>query len=161
MEEENSLPLVTTTRISTVVPATPRGNDNENDNAFHLGYMGLLMKLHYIRAVYFFTAEAAQGLSDYDLKKPMFSLLDACPHVSGRIRRSESGQPMIKCNDAGVRIVESHCDDATLEECLQYQNGDSNFDDQGLVHYHVLGPDLGFSPLVFLKVRVINMLLTN
>ncbi|KAJ1416431.1 Transferase [Sesbania bispinosa] len=93
----------------------------------------------------FFTTEAVQGLSINDLKKPMFLLLAPLSHVSGRIRRSESGRPFIKCNDAGVRIAESQCDN-TLEEWLQ-QNG---YAIEGLVHDdHVLGPDLGFSPLVF------------
>ena len=139
--EENP-PL--SSRISTVVPATPRGDEN---GAYHLSYVDLLMKLHYIRTVSFFGPEAAQGLSTHDLKKPMFQLLDPYSHLSGRIRRSEAGRPFIKCNDAGVRIAESHCD-KTLEEWFN-QKGYS-IDD--LVHDHVLGPDLAFSPLVFVKV---------
>ncbi|OIV97845.1 hypothetical protein TanjilG_12602 [Lupinus angustifolius] len=130
--------------ISTVVPATPREDQN---GAFHLTSMDLLMKLHYIRPVYFFTAEAVQGLSISDLKKPMFTLLDMYSHVSGRIRRSESGFPFIKCNDAGVRIAESRCE-ITLREWF-HENG--VYSVHGLVHDHVLGPHLSFSPLVFVK----------
>ncbi|XP_027354074.1 protein ECERIFERUM 2-like [Abrus precatorius] len=130
-------------RISTVVPATPRGEQN---GAYQLNYMDLLMKLHYIRPVYFFNSEAVRGLAISDMKKPMFLLLDPYSHVSGRIRRSESGRPFIKCNDAGVRIAESHCD-KTLQEWFD-ENG---YCVDGLVHDHVLGPDLGFSPLVFVK----------
>ncbi|CAL0305606.1 unnamed protein product [Lupinus luteus] len=133
-----------TSRISTVVPATPRGDQN---GAFQLTSMDLLMKLHYIRPVFFFTAEAVQGLSISDLKKPMFPLLDMYSHVSGRIRRSESGYPFIKCNDAGVRIAESRCE-ITLREWF-HQNG--VYSVNGLVHEHVLGPHLSFSPLVFVK----------
>ncbi|KAH1125051.1 hypothetical protein GYH30_014602 [Glycine max] len=131
-------------RISTVVPATPREDEN---GAFQLNYMDLLVKLHYIRPVFFFTSEAVQGLSISDLKKPMFPLLDPYYHVSGRVRRSESGRPFVKCNDAGVRIAESHCD-RTLEEWFR-ENGNGAV--EGLVHDHVLGPDLAFSPLVFVK----------
>ncbi|TKY56338.1 hypothetical protein E2542_SST20781 [Spatholobus suberectus] len=138
---EETQPL--SSKISTVVPATPRGDEN---SVRRLSSMDLLMKLHYIRAVYFFINDAAQGLSIYDLKKPMFLLLDQVTHLSGRIRTSESGRPFIKCNDAGVRIAESHRDH-TLREWFQ-QNGCSH---EGLVHDHVLGPDLGFSPLVFVK----------
>ncbi|TKY74431.1 hypothetical protein E2542_SST03192 [Spatholobus suberectus] len=130
-------------RISTVVPATPRGEEN---GVYHLNYMDVLTKLHYIRPVYFFNSEAVQGFSISDLKKPMFLLLDLYSHVSGRIRRSESGRPFIKCNDAGVRIAESHCD-RTLQEWF-HENGNSV---DGLVHDHVLGPALAFSPLVFVK----------
>ncbi|KAI4307505.1 hypothetical protein L6164_030683 [Bauhinia variegata] len=129
--------------ISTVVPAMPR----EEENGTHeLQCMDLLVKLHYIRAVFFFNSEAAQGLTISDLKKPMFPLLDPYYHVSGRIRRSENGRPFIKCNDAGVRIAEAHCD-KDLDEWLR-ENGYSL---DGVVHDHVLGPDLGFSPLVFVK----------
>ncbi|KAK7410477.1 hypothetical protein VNO78_01282 [Psophocarpus tetragonolobus] len=146
--EMGSLPELDTpslsSRISTVVPATPRDNEN---GAFQLNYMDLLMKLHYIRPVYVFNSEAVQGFSISDLKKPMFPLLEHYFQVSGRIRRSESsGRPFIKCNDAGVRIAESHCD-ITLQEWF-HQNGNSV---EGLVHDHVLGPDLAFSPLVFVK----------
>ncbi|KAL1349576.1 hypothetical protein HN51_026097 [Arachis hypogaea] len=140
---EESQPSLTS-KISTVVPATPRGNER---GKYNLGYMDLLMKLHYVRTVHFFSPQAAQGLSIFDLKKPMFPLLDPYSHISGRIRRSESsGRPFIKCNDAGVRIVESHCD-KTLEEWFN-QKGYSIHE---LVHDHVLGPDLAFSPLLFLK----------
>nr|KYP69308.1 Anthranilate N-benzoyltransferase protein 1 [Cajanus cajan] len=132
-------------RISTVVPATPRGDQN---GAYRLNYMDLLMKLHYIRPVFLFNSQAVQGFSISDLKKPMFPLLDLYCHVSGRIRRSESGHPFIKCNDAGVRIAESHCD-RTLQEWVD-GNGNGNAV-EGLVHDHVLGPDLAFSPLVFVK----------
>ncbi|KAE9595990.1 hypothetical protein Lal_00030657 [Lupinus albus] len=141
MEEQNQ-PILS--RISTVVPATPR--DEENDIC-HLSYMDMMMKLHYIKASYFFSSEAAQGLfSAHELKKPMFPLLDLYTKISGRIRRSECGRPFIKCNDAGVRIVESHYD-ISLQEWLR-QNG---YGVEGVVHDHVLGPDLGFSPLVFVK----------
>lgn len=137
-------------KISTVVPATPRGEENSEHQ---LSSMDLVMKLHYIRAVYFFTSDAAQGISIYDLKEPMFHLLDQeAAKLSGRIRISESGRVFIKCNDAGVRISESHIDH-TLQEWLE-QHGCSV---EGLVHDHVLGPDLGFSPLIFVKVRIIYL----
>ncbi|KAK7311677.1 hypothetical protein RJT34_09966 [Clitoria ternatea] len=138
------IPPPLTSRISTVVPATPRGDQN---GAYQLNYMDLLMKLHYIRPVFFFNSEAVRGLSISDLKEPMFPLLDPYSHVSGRIRISESGRPFLKCNDAGVRIAESHCE-RSLQEWFD-ENGSCSFD--GLVHDHVLGPDLGFSPLVFVK----------
>ncbi|CAL0327336.1 unnamed protein product [Lupinus luteus] len=136
--------LETPSRISTVVPATPRGDQN---GEFQLTYMDLLMKLHYIRPVYFFAPEAVQGLTIFDFKKPMFTLLDMHSHVSGRIRRSESRRPFIKCNDAGIRIVEAYSD-KTLKEWF-HENGSYSID--GMVHDHVLGPDLSFSPLVFVK----------
>ncbi|KAK2449276.1 protein ECERIFERUM [Trifolium repens] len=130
-------------RISTVVPATPRG---EEIGEYNLNNMDLLMKLHYIRSIYLFNSEAVQDLSISDLKSPMFPLLDLYSHVSGRVRIAESGRPFIKCNDAGVRIAEAHCD-KTLHEWLD----ENELSIDGLVHDHVLGPDLSFSPLVFVK----------
>lgn len=140
---ENPPPL--SSRISTVVPATPR---DDKIGECHLSRMDLLLKLHYIRAVFFFENDAVQGLTNYDLKKAMFPLLDPYSHASGRIRRSESGRPFIKCNDAGVRIAESNYD-GTIGDWI----AGSRYSIDGLVHDHVLGPDLGFSPLVFVKVR--------
>ncbi|WJX34941.1 hypothetical protein P8452_22998 [Trifolium repens] len=135
-----------TSRISTVVPATPRGEEKLENNAYNLNYMDLLMKLHYIRSIYIFNSESVQNLSISDLKTPMFPLLDLYSHVSGRVRISESGRAFIKCNDAGVRIVESQCD-KTVGEWLD----ENEYCVDGLVHDHVLGPDLAFSPLVFVK----------
>lgn len=136
-------PPPSSSRISTVVPATPRGEEKGEHN---LNYMDLLMKLHYVRSIYFFDSEAVQGLTISDLKTPMFPLLDLYSHVAGRVRIAESGRPFIKCNDAGVRIAESHCD-KTLREWLD----ENEYSVDELVHDHVLGPDLAFSPLVFVK----------
>jgi hypothetical protein len=58
-----------------------------------------------------------------------------------------NSEELIKCNDAGVRIVESQCD-KTVGEWLD----ENEYCVDGLVHDHVLGPDLAFSPLVFVKV---------
>ena len=154
-------------RISTVVPGKARGEESE-DRA--LTNMDLAMKLHYIRGVYFF-----ENADDYlpslmmrieEVKKPMFTLLDRFFVTAGRVRRSEDapagagggggGRPYIKCNDAGVRIVEASIDE-TVEEWLRaLQECECHSDDGchgGLCYDHAIGPDLGFSPLVYLQVR--------
>ncbi|XP_058781255.1 protein ECERIFERUM 2-like [Vicia villosa] len=137
------LPNLDTSRISTVVPATPRG---EEKSEYNLNYMDLLMKLHYIRSIHLFDSEAVQDLSFSDFKPPMFPLLDSCSHVAGRVRISESGRPFIKCNDAGVRIAEWQC-----EKSLREWMDEKEYSIDGLVHDHVIGPDVEFSPLVFVK----------
>lgn len=136
-------------KLSSVVPAEVTG-DNEDRK---LTNMDLAFKLHYVRGVSFFSNETVQGLTIYDLKEPMFSLLALYPTASGRIRKSESGRPFIKCNDGGVRIIEAHCD-KTIEEWLK-MNDHKPLDDY-LVYDQVLGPDLGFSPLVFVQVTPIT-----
>lgn len=135
-------------RLSSVVPAKQTGNKDHP-----LTDLDLAVKLHYVRAVYFFDSEAVRGLTINDLKTPMFKLLDIYFTAAGRIRRSETtGRPFLKCNDGGVRVVEAFCD-KTIDDWLNI-NGDSR--DNCLAYYQTLGPDLPFSPPVL--VQVINVL---
>ncbi|WP_411026270.1 acyltransferase, partial [Salmonella sp. s58078] len=78
----------------------------------------------------------------------MFEWLDLYYPASGRIRRSENGRPFIKCNDGGVRIVEAKCD-RSIDEWLGSKDRCKN--DEQLVPSQVLGPELEFSPLVYLQ----------
>ncbi|KAF3793994.1 ECERIFERUM 1 protein [Nymphaea thermarum] len=142
-------------RISSVVPAHVTG-----DNVVHeLSALDLAMRLHYVKVVYFFRKDQVQGLDIYQLKKPMFSLLDLYFPVAGRIRKSESPTAAgtgpgpavppfyIKCNDGGVRIVEAKCA-ITLDEWLKSDESSLNC---RLVAQQVVGPQIGFSPLVYIQ----------
>ena len=131
-------------KISSVVPATV----TSENKAHELTNMDLVMKLHYIHGVYFFSGEAVQGLTIHDLKEPMFPCLDLYLTTSGRVRRSETGRPFIKCNDSGVRIVEAKCD-KTIEEFLAMKDHPFH---ANLAYNQALGPDLSISPLVFIQV---------
>ncbi|CAK9186587.1 unnamed protein product [Ilex paraguariensis] len=130
--------------LSSVVPASVTGEDKVQE----LTNMDLAMKLHYLRGLYFFKNDAVRGLDISDLKKYMFQCLVFYYPTTGRIRRSENGRPFIKCNDTGVRIVEAQCS-KTVDEWMDMK--DDSLNDQ-LLYSHVLGPDLGFSPLVFIQV---------
>lgn len=134
-------------KMSSVVPGRITGAEKVVRD---LNNMDLAMKLHYITGVYLFDKDAAQGLRIRDLKRPMFNWLELYHPVAGRIRRAEDEdgrrRPFIKCNDSGVRIVEAKCT-KTLREWLSSAGG--SFDP--LAYDHVLGPDLGFSPLVFVQ----------
>ncbi|GMJ02527.1 ECERIFERUM 2 [Hibiscus trionum] len=134
-------------RLSSMVPAKVTGGNKD----LELTNMDLAMKLHYIKAVYFFQPQAAQGLSfDPDLKGPMFQCLEHYFTVSGRIRRSETGRPFIKCNDGGIRAVEARCNQ-TVDEWLATARDNGHSLDHILAYDQVLGPDLGYSPLVFVQ----------
>ncbi|CAN4115176.1 unnamed protein product [Withania somnifera] len=126
--------LISDVRISSVVPR--------------------IMNLHYIKSLYFFKNDAVEGLDIHDLKLPMFQLLELYYQTSGRIRRSGdgsgSGRPYIKCNDSGVRIVEAKCESKTIDEWLDMVTEDACLNEE-LVYHLVLGPDLAFSPLVFIQ----------
>lgn len=147
MASSNIESFVSDIKLSSTVPAKVR---SENDEVHELTNMDLAMKLHYIKGVYFFNkSDAIQGLSIQDLKSPMFPLLDIYFTAAGRIRKSEAtDRPLIKCNDAGVRIVEAFCE-KTIDEWLALED---HCVFQGLCYDQVLGPELGFSPLVFFQV---------
>lgn len=145
-------PPVYNKRLSTVVPATLTP---ENNHVQQLKNMDLAMKLHYIRGVYIFESEAVHGLNITRLKEPMFELLDLSYPVAGRIRRQENGgRPTIRCNDSGVRICEAQSD-MSVEEWVEMIKDDCGANEL-LNCNHALGPDLGFSPLVFLQVSFLN-----
>lgn len=118
--------------------------------------MDLAMKLHYLRAVYYFKSEAVEGLTTARLKEPMFTWFNQFPAACGRFRRSEVGssRPYIKCNDCGVRFIEAQCV-KTLDEWMEmmeegeYGGGSLH---KLLVSNQVIGPELPFSPLVLLQV---------
>ncbi|KAG5413857.1 hypothetical protein IGI04_001424 [Brassica rapa subsp. trilocularis] len=143
---------VTDVKISSVVPASMTGENKPR----HLTAMDLAVKLHYVRAVYFF-----KGTCDFtivELKNITFPLLDlqCYDHVTGRIRilnnndPSAQAIPYIRCNDSGMRIVEAKVEGFTVQEWLDLD--DRSIDHRFLVYDHVLGPDLFYSPLVYLQI---------
>ncbi|KAG6491518.1 protein ECERIFERUM 26-like [Zingiber officinale] len=130
--------------FSTVVPGDVTGEAVVHE----LADMDLVTKLHYLRAVYYFSqSEVVDGLAITDLKRPMFPWLNVLYPLAGRIRRAEAGRPFIKCNDCGLRIVEASCS-KTLEEWLDAED-DPRWG--SLVPEKILGPELPFSPLVYIQ----------
>ncbi|KAK4435839.1 protein ECERIFERUM 26 [Sesamum alatum] len=136
--------LIYNIKISSVGPANVTGSDL----IYEPETMGLAMKLHYIRGIYYFGRQAFEGLSTLVIKEPMFTWLNKYPEVCGRFRRTESGRAYVKCNDCGVRFVEAKCD-KTLDEWLEMKDATL---EKLLVRDQVLGPELGFSPLVYIQL---------
>ncbi|ERN14387.1 hypothetical protein AMTRI_Chr13g124050 [Amborella trichopoda] len=130
-------------KVSTVLPAAVTADGTVHE----LSNMDLAMKLHYLRAVYYYNKQAAESLSIYKVKESMFVLLQRHVAVAGRVRKSESGRPHIKCNDSGVRILEAQCN-KTIEEWLELKE---LIHGEELISNQVLGPDLRFSPLLYLQ----------
>ncbi|WVZ87061.1 hypothetical protein U9M48_033756 [Paspalum notatum var. saurae] len=151
-EEEAAPGAVHGHRLSTVVPGSVTG---EVDYA--LADADLAFKLHYLRGAYYFPpGDAARGLTTKALKDPMFPWLDDYFPVAGRVRRGDDEndrrRPYIKCNDCGVRIVEAKCD-RTIAEWLQDDaDGDATDRVSQLCYDKVLGPELFFSPLLYVQV---------
>ncbi|KAI3723417.1 hypothetical protein L2E82_34965 [Cichorium intybus] len=140
----NDEKLVYDIKISSVGP----GHISGQGAAQELTGMDLAMKLHYIRTIYYFRSQAFEGLSIMKIKEPMFYWNNHAYVPCGRLRRSESGRPYIKCNDCGVRIIEARCD-MSLDEWLESRDDARQ---KLLVTNQVLGPDLFFSPLVLLQL---------
>ncbi|KAK4740885.1 hypothetical protein SAY87_024473 [Trapa incisa] len=144
--------LVHGLKLSSVVPAKIAGDNRARE----LTGLDLAVKLHYLRGVYFFHSTAEDvPLRIESLKEPMFRWLETSYPAAGRIRRAEGrasgggGRPFVKCNDGGVRIVEARSE-KTVDEWLAMEDH-ANIDGKVLAYDQVLGPDLGFTPLVFVQ----------
>ncbi|OEL19570.1 Protein ECERIFERUM 26-like [Dichanthelium oligosanthes] len=150
-EEEPAPGAVHGHRLSTVVPSSVTG---EVDYA--LADADLAFKLHYLRGAYYYPAgDVARGITTKVLKDPMFPWLDDYFPVAGRVRRAEEAEaegrarrPYIKCNDCGVRIVEAKCN-RDMDDWLR--DGAPGRLTQ-LCYDKVLGPELFFSPLLYVQI---------
>ncbi|XP_065862751.1 protein ECERIFERUM 26-like [Euphorbia lathyris] len=131
-------------KLSSVGPSRITGSGLINEPTG----IDLAMKLHYIKGVYFFSSEASQGLTTPHIKENLFYWSNDYYLASGRFWRAEDGRPYMKCNDCGVRMIEAQCD-KTVEEWLQMR--DSSLDSL-LVYHQPLGPDLSFSPSLYLQI---------
>ncbi|XP_041000091.1 protein ECERIFERUM 26-like [Juglans microcarpa x Juglans regia] len=143
VEEEHHV-LVYGIRLSSVGPGRSTGSDVVHD----LSGMDIAMKLHYVKGVYFFSSQAAQGLTIARIKESLFHLFCEYYYSCGRLRRTESGRPYIKCNDCGARFIEAQCD-KTVHEWLQMKDSSVQ---KLLVSQQVIGPDLSFSPTTLIQV---------
>uniref|UniRef100_A0ACD5UE34 Uncharacterized protein n=1 Tax=Avena sativa TaxID=4498 RepID=A0ACD5UE34_AVESA len=145
-------------RLSTVVPSSVTEVEK-----YELAEADLAFRLHYLRGVYYYAAgETVRGVTTKVLKDPMFPWLDEYYPVAGRVRRPADDQPQqveqegdgasrrpyVKCNDCGVRIVEALCD-RDLDEWLRDDGADRV---KQLCYDKVLGPELFFSPLLYVQV---------
>ncbi|EOA16703.1 hypothetical protein CARUB_v10004904mg [Capsella rubella] len=110
--------------------------------------LDLAMKLHYIKAVYIYSPETARDLTVRQLKEAMFMLFDQIAWTTGRFSRRDSGRPYIKCNDCGTRFVEGQCN-LTVEEWLSKPDRSV---DEFLVYHQPIGPELTFSPLIYVQM---------
>ncbi|CAN7049296.1 hypothetical protein IGI04_026434 [Brassica rapa subsp. trilocularis] len=110
--------------------------------------LDLAMKLHYIKAVYIYSAEMTRDLTVMHVKETFFTVFDQISWITGRLRRRDSGRPFIKCNDCGTRVVESQCD-LTVDEWLCVPDRSV---DESLVYHQPVGPELAYSPLIYIQM---------
>ncbi|VVB01262.1 unnamed protein product [Arabis nemorensis] len=142
--QEQGHGLISNIRLSTVgaARATETGTTHEPTG------LDLAMKLHYLKAVYIYSSEAARDLTVTHVKEAMFVLFDQIAWTTGRFSRRDSGRPYIKCNDCGTRFVEGECS-LTVEEWLGKPDRSV---DEFLVYHQPIGPELAFSPLIYVQM---------
>ncbi|KAG6593756.1 Protein ECERIFERUM 26, partial [Cucurbita argyrosperma subsp. sororia] len=143
---DNEQSLVHSFLVSSVGPGYSIGSDN----AYHLSGLDLAMKLHYIHGIYFFDSEASRSLTVPQIKSATFSLFNEYYVTCGRLRLADSGRPFIKCNDCGARFIEAECR-MTVAEWLE-TTGDDCSSLKLLVPQKIIGPELQFSPLIYMQV---------
>lgn len=145
--------LVYGLKISSVGPGRVTGSDS----TYEPTNLDLAMKLHYHRLVYLFESKTVEegGLTVARFKETAFTWLAYYYESCGRFRRSEqTGRPYIKCNDCGVRFVEARSS-KTVEEWVELNLKDASRL-RLLVPSQVLGPELTFSPPVFIQVTYLK-----
>ncbi|CAK7328412.1 unnamed protein product [Dovyalis caffra] len=140
-EDQN---LVYNIKLSSVGPGRMTGSDVVHEP----NGVDLAMKLHYLKVVYFFSSQACRGLTIMHIKGSMFYWLSDYYTACGRFRRTEAGRPCMKCNDCGARFVEAQCD-KTVDEWLEMR--DCSLDNL-LVFHLPIGPELSFSPSLYIQV---------
>ncbi|KAK6927463.1 hypothetical protein RJ641_006054 [Dillenia turbinata] len=88
---------------------------------FHqLSVFDRAMESNHIRMVYYYRSQIDRepGEMTKILRERFAEMLTSYPIVTGRLHRNEKGHWMIKCNDAGVRMVEARAK-GSVEEWLE------------------------------------------
>ncbi|KAL3844118.1 hypothetical protein ACJIZ3_001521 [Penstemon smallii] len=86
-----------------------------------LSVLDRVMERNHVRSVFYyqFPSERKSGELTDKLRESISEMLSAFPLVMGRLLRSpDEGQWMVKCNDAGLRMVEANAK-GTVNEWLQ------------------------------------------
>ncbi|GAV70535.1 Transferase domain-containing protein [Cephalotus follicularis] len=76
---------------------------------YPLSVLDRLMERNHIRMVFYYrsTGDREAGETTKKLRESLSEMLTFFPIVTGRLLKNNEGQWMIKCNDAGVRMVEA------------------------------------------------------
>lgn len=85
-----------------------------------LSVLDRIMERNYLRLVFYynFPTRRRAGELTKKLRESISDMLSAFPIVTGRLLKTPDGHWMIKCNDAGLRMVEARVK-GTVEEWLK------------------------------------------
>ncbi|KAI9191297.1 hypothetical protein LWI28_006519 [Acer negundo] len=86
----------------------------------HPSVLDRLMEKNHLRIVYYYrsTRGVEAGEMTRKLRESLSEMLTSFPAVTGRLQKNDKGHWMIKCNDAGVRMVEARAR-GSVEEWLK------------------------------------------
>lgn len=96
---------------------------------FPLSKIDQLMEKNHLRMVFYYPPIGdmlESGQVTRRLRESLAELLTHFPAVTGRLLRNDKGQWMIKCNDAGVRMIEARAK-GSVEDWLKCVNREKEF----------------------------------
>lgn len=89
----------------------------------HLSALDRAMELNSVRAVYYYpnfpsVSCGGTGSITRRLRDSLSEVLNSYPAATGRLQRAPEGHWVVKCNDAGVRVVEARAKES-VQQWLQ------------------------------------------
>ncbi|KAL3573659.1 hypothetical protein D5086_024272 [Populus alba] len=107
----------------TAVSSNPVGSGKTHP----LSVLDHAMGLHTVHVVFYYRKNPF-GIFDVDpLRIALSEVLCLYPQATGRLTRGESGNWLVKCNDAGVRVLRAKVE-ATMDEWLRSADGSEEKD---------------------------------
>lgn len=87
---------------------------------YPLSVLDQLMEPHHLRIVFYYhtTQKREAGELTVKLRESLSETLTSFPIMMGRLQRNDDERWMIKCNDAGVRVVEARAS-GSVDQWLQ------------------------------------------
>ncbi|GAB4839448.1 hypothetical protein Ancab_028970 [Ancistrocladus abbreviatus] len=117
---------------------------------YSLSVLDHLMEKHHLRVIHYFKlpVNMTTGNLTRKLRESFSEMLLCYPIVNGRLVRDDGGKWMIKCNDAGVRIVEAKAR-GSVESWLQNVDREKELQ---LVHWEDMLPKPYFWATFYLQL---------
>lgn len=118
-----------------------------------LSVLDRLMEKNYLRMVFHYPpigGMSEPGQVTHRLRETIAETLSHFPVVTGRLLRNDKGQWMIKCNDAGVRMIEARAK-GSVEDWLKFVDREKELK---LVHWEDMYHKPYFWSTFFVQVQL-------
>lgn len=126
---------------------------------YSLSVLDRLMEQSHLRIVYYFQTprERKPGEITKKLRESISEILNFFPMVTGRLLKDQKGHWMIKCNDAGVRMIEARAK-GSVEQWLKSVNREKEFK---LVHWEEMFHKPYFWSTFYVQVKLRSLISIN